>query len=66
MRGVNEVAQAMEILGIAPDDSGKFNLANDYSLNRRPNESRITDLGLNFNLGDSLDKNRTRELYQDE
>lgn len=57
MNGINEVAQAMEILGIGPDDSsGRYNLA-DLG-NKRVNESIRSDYGLNFNLGASIDKNR--------
>ena len=68
MRGLNEVAQALDILGIGPDDSaGRFNLAGETSLARkRIDDSRLSDLGLNFNLGDTVEKNRTRDFTQDE
>ena len=40
MNGINDVAQAMELLGIGPEDSlGKFNLVDTTMPNRRNNES---------------------------
>jgi hypothetical protein len=56
MKGLNEVAQALDILGIGPDDSaGRFNLAGETSLTKKfNNDSRLSDYGLNFNLGESL------------
>ena len=70
MRGLNEVAQALDILGIGPDDSaGRFNLAGETSLAKRRNdESRLSDYGLNFNLGDTqnYEKSRLRDLTHDE
>ena len=63
MNGINDVAQAMELLGIGPEDSsGKFNLADATMPNRSMNESNINDYGLNFNLAASFEKNRMRDL----